>query len=697
MKSVLNPYFALRFDSTIMKKTDRQPFSPKAWSFLAGAVAFLLYLNSCTFEYTMDDDIFFLKHRSVQKGLSGSAEIFSRGSMEMFDGTKGVQTYRPAYLMVFALEKQLFGEVPAISHFINVVLYALLAIVLLGLLLSLLRNHDPLLSGLITLLFVVHPVHTEVVASVKSRDEILAALFCLLAWRSYLVYLDKGERRRQLAAVAWFLLASFTKESTIAFLAVYPFSAVVFRSRSIKSSLKDTVPFLAVSVCYLAVRIGIEGTVNEFAGLPILANVLTAAKDVFELYATKLEILWYNLKMVFLPWPLAWDYSYNQIPLVGFGSILPWLALVSYAAMLYAGIRYLKTQPVLAFGCWFFLFTSSPTNNFFVNNTTTFGERLLFTPSLGACIIVVTIVFAWGRNSKKASISQSALIPVLTLASLFTILTIVRAADWKDNLRLFETGVEVNPASSRTQYSLASELFKQAQRLPEGEKRNDYLKRAGESFRKSIQILPENFQARYNYALYSSYTGDTSVAISEYKRILELKSDYLEAINNLGVIYNSKRDFANAYRYYKMAYDLDPDALLAKSNLGAMLFNQGLDYGMRGQQDSAIGSYRMALRYDSSMVMAYNNIASIFAGRGTYDSCLHYLKKAYAFDNSNLMVIENIAAVSYLNREYDQGIDFANRALQMNPRATKSINTLVNCYTALGKPEEAAKCRAKLN
>jgi tetratricopeptide (TPR) repeat protein len=320
-------------------------------------------------------------------------------------------------------------------------------------------------------------------------------------------------------------------------------------------------------------------------------------------------------------------------------------------------------------------------------------------PSLGACIAAVVLLARYlsvGMKTVDPAGARTILKYGLPVGALFFILSFIRAADWKDNLRLFRSGVEVNPASSRTQYSLASELFRQAQRMPEGLRRDSFLRESGDCFRKSIEILPENFQARYNFALFSSYAGDTAAAIDQYLNILRLKPDYLEAINNLGVLYNARRDFRNAYVYYRKAYDLNPDALLAKSNLSGMLFNQGLDFSRRGFPDSAIASYRQALRFDPASVMACNNIASIHAGNARYDSCLFYLKKAHAVESENLMVLENIGAVSYLNREYDQGVKYAELALRQNPRSQKSLNTMINCYTAKGQPAEAERYRTRL-
>ena len=104
-------------------------------------------------------------------------------------------------------------------------------------------------------------------------------------------------------------------------------------------------------------------------------------------------------------------------------------------------------------------------------------------------------------------------------------------------------------------------------------------------------------------------------------------------------------------------------------------------------------SYRNSVSYDPKNVMSYNNLAVIFANRAEYDSCLYYLKQGYTFDTANLMILENIAAISYLNKQYDQAIDFAGKALALNPQLPKSRTTMVNAYTAKGDKAAADKYR----
>lgn len=163
---------------------DKSPKSYTIWMRMLIVVLILfIYGKTAHFEFTLDDDIFYQKHESVQKGFDGIGELFTHGSMEKFDGTTGVQPYRPITLLGFAIEKQWFDNSTAASHWINVLLYILLAQLLFSLFLYLFPDTSVyvLFGGL--LLFILHPVHTEVVASVKSRDELWMLIFGVTAWK----------------------------------------------------------------------------------------------------------------------------------------------------------------------------------------------------------------------------------------------------------------------------------------------------------------------------------------------------------------------------------------------------------------------------------------------------------------------------------------------------------------------------------
>jgi hypothetical protein len=77
-----------------VKKTDKanQTMRQNALSDLTlrvilALVSAFLYINTTGYQFTLDDDMFYLKHASVQKGLSALPELFTKGSLNQFDGT----------------------------------------------------------------------------------------------------------------------------------------------------------------------------------------------------------------------------------------------------------------------------------------------------------------------------------------------------------------------------------------------------------------------------------------------------------------------------------------------------------------------------------------------------------------------------------------------------------------------------------
>src|SRR5690606_11975243 len=84
--------------------------------------------------------------------------------------------YRPLPRLMFALEWKLAPGNASLSHWINVLLFALSCTFLFRVLARLINGKYYLLF-MAMLLYAVHPIHTEVVANIKSRDEILSLLF----------------------------------------------------------------------------------------------------------------------------------------------------------------------------------------------------------------------------------------------------------------------------------------------------------------------------------------------------------------------------------------------------------------------------------------------------------------------------------------------------------------------------------------
>src|SRR5262245_33574548 len=142
------------------------------------ALAAILYAGTLAFPYVLDDDVITRGNRFVQQGLSGIPDILASNYLYGFDRSVDI-AYRPVPLSSTALEVGLYGNRPSRHHLGNVLLYALLALTAWWTLWGLLGTEHPKVPWIATALFLVHPVHTEVVANIKGREELCAALFGL--------------------------------------------------------------------------------------------------------------------------------------------------------------------------------------------------------------------------------------------------------------------------------------------------------------------------------------------------------------------------------------------------------------------------------------------------------------------------------------------------------------------------------------
>lgn len=324
----------------------RSALSDRTLRVILALVSTFLYINTTGYQFTLDDDMFYLKHASVQKGLSALPDLFTKGSLNQFDGTTGIQPYRPVTLLSFALEKQFFNNSATASHFFNVLLYVLLIQVLFQLLRKLFHNVKPLLVACIVMLYAVHPIHTEVVCSVKSRDEILAALFGFLAWLSIL---KSTNLKSRIVSAFFLLLALLSKESAIAFLMIIPLSRWLIKEETILETLRHSLFHAAVALLFLGVRFAVVGTESPDIGVPLLANVLHGAQNLGEASATRMVILFHYLRLTVLPWPLSWDYSYNQIPIVDWSDLTALFSIFVHGGLLIVALIHIKKYRWLSF------------------------------------------------------------------------------------------------------------------------------------------------------------------------------------------------------------------------------------------------------------------------------------------------------------------------------------------------------------
>jgi len=566
--------------------------------------SFIIYGQSLRFDFAMDDNIMIRLNKSVQKGTAGFNELFTK-SMVFGSNGKNDGAYRPLTMMSFALDKSLFGNNPSAFHFINVLLYGLTGISLFVLLLYLFPGWHPLYPFLMTLLFLAHPVHTEVVANIKSRDELLSFLFSFL---SLLVIFRPGKSPaagRLIIAFILFLLACLSKETALTFVLIAPLTMLVFSKRAPKEIFLYSLPFASGAVLYLALRLSFLDSIGSGSAISILDNTLMAASGWQEKYATIIFITWKYLALLFFPHPLSWDYSIRQIPISHFSELRTILPLVLF--ILLAAYAFLKifTRDIFAWCILFFFITLSLVSNIFIPIAATMAERFLYFPSVAFCIaLVVAAVRLLKINTTMfpAQKGKAALTVLLIIFLAWSAKSYTRAGEWKNNLVLFESGVLAAPNSSRTHSALAYEYAVQAEKAKDPVTQRDFYSRSIDEFKKSLAIYEDNKDSWYNIAHTYDIMGSYEEAEKYYRITIEKNPKGANAFNNLGAILLRKRKFDEAIPLFNKAIALNPRYADPYGNLGAA-------YHFQDKYAEAIGYYEKALAINPTLQTVINNIS----------------------------------------------------------------------------------------
>lgn len=500
------------------------------WWFWFG-FSFLLYANTLNHEYTVDDLIVVTSNDLTQKGISGIPEIFKHSYLFGYDGRED-ESYRPLTLATFAIEKSFFDAKPSTSHLIQVVLYGLCILVLFKFLMNLFGAEKKNLVVVITLLFMLHPIHTEVVSNVKSRDELLSALFLFSSLFLYSKWILEKRTINILLSMLLFFAATLSKETAVLGVLLFPATFLFIGSdnlwRIFKNSLMFAVPFLL----YFGLRSLVLTDVLIQDPIDPVANSLALAKSGGEAFTSNLSIFAKYLELAFFPLNMSWDYSVSTFPLSGFGTVGSFIGIIAISAILGLMVFGLLKRNLLGFGALIFVSTFALTSNFFFLINCTLGERFLFMPVLGIIIIVVLLADKLLKGRSKVA--------PMVLLGIFTVFffgrTVTRSLDWKNNLTIYESGVAVSPNSVKTHFNLATEYLEQGNKSSIAEDKQSWYSKSLKHFKIAKKIYPQYVNIYENmgfvYAELAKISTDSSRTLLYYHSgLIELDN----ALDSLGL------------------------------------------------------------------------------------------------------------------------------------------------------------------
>ncbi len=582
-------------------------------------ICMIFYCNTFSNGYALDDNPIIINNPSVQKGITGIPEILTGDAMENAFKQQNSHTrllggrYRPLSIATFAIEQQITGpNEPGVNndkllsdmqlrHVVNVLLYLLSVIVLLKFLRTIVFPTDTLVAFLAALLFTIHPIHTEVVANVKSRDEILSLLFICLTFLSAFKYLATKKIIHLVSSLTCFLLAMLSKEYGIVLVGLLPLAFFILGTKSPKQSSIATIPYIIPLFIYLGLRLVATSHSDALTSTDILNNPYLYATTTQKI-ASILAIPLNYLKLLFIPYPLSCDYSYDQIPYVSFDSLKVWASMIIYAVIIVSGWILIKRRHVLGFAIVFFLAFLLLISNVFINIGAPMGERLIYHSSLGFAIALAWLISYAAGKLKNAQITQMIFAgAILFITGTSAFITINRNKDWASDFMLFSKDVRTAPNSALTNRFAGGAFIKYAEEISD-ERRN-----AGE--RSSV----------------------IQVGMWHLNKALQIHPQYVDAIVNRGVGYLALKQYDSALADCKTVTSHNPD----HPGLQYLAYNVSDHYYKLAVEHCKIKDYDAAFPLFKKAIEAAPNDPELWAFMGyAYYSINDYPNTRYAAEQA---------------------------------------------------------------
>ncbi len=545
--------------SFIKKEEYKGIYSFKIQAIIISIISFVFYCNTFSNSWAYDDLLVILQNEYVQSGFSGIPKILMVDAFESYTRSQNEESnqltggrYRPLSLITFAAEQQFFGldrtnfsdttkagQAKAyqirknkldkdmhIRHIINVLLYLLSVIALLYLLRKIVLKDYPLAAFLATLIFAIHPIHTEVVANVKSRDEILSLLFICTTFIMSFKYLESKKIKDLIFAICAYFLALLSKEYAVALVFLLPFSFYYFKNYSIKQSIIKSLIYFIPLILYFILRTSAVKPTTEITDGDVMNNPYILASFI-EKQATEIFVLFNYIKLLFFPHPLAVDYTFNQIPYVDFSNLIVWVSLIIHTGLIYWMFKLIKKRLPIGFALVFYFTFLLLISNIFVNVGSPMGERLIYHSSVGFAIIIGYLLYI-GYTKIKHQITANWLLfgamAIIIGASGFK--TFTRNKDWQCNSVLFLKDVQSVPNSVIVNSNAGTAWDEISVNTEDPAKKKEAVLNAIKYMSKAISINNRYMSAYANRALAYTKIGEMDKALSDYDTILKYYPTY---------------------------------------------------------------------------------------------------------------------------------------------------------------------------
>ncbi|XP_014478502.1 PREDICTED: transmembrane and TPR repeat-containing protein CG4341 isoform X3 [Dinoponera quadriceps] len=582
-------------------------------------------------------------------------------------------SYRPLCVATFRLNHFLGGLEPWGYHLVNVALHAGCTVLVVRVARKVLPGRSNLAHAITGFLFAVHPIHSEAVAGIVGRADLLA---CFLTLTSFLTYSAHCNRARSpfplLLALVSSTLATFAKETGISSLALCLLWELCRGEPSRKGNCGFTrgrsVGILTGGLALLALgRIRLAGIRPEFASAdnPTARHPSRLTRGLTFLYLPAA-----SARMLLCPSTLSFDWSMDAVPRItspldprNLESACLYVALITAVCWAVRGLRRpcrreptatpgatvallqayprsassrcpvcagrrtggchtdgcraannnnnsplgdchcakrpnyggasadggRRTAAATAVSLGFLVFPFLPASNLFFYVGFVIAERILYLPSVGACLAVGAAIsgcYRMARRNGSRRRGSAVLLATAALIALMSAKTLMRNADWRDEESLYRSALHVNPPKA---YGNLGSVLSEQGRVAEAE----------EAFVQALRYRPNMADVHYNLGILQQGRKNYEEAILSYQRAIHFRPSLAQAYVNLGAALISVGRGTEAAAVLRAGASLDGSGLKDKRAHEAArvqaLLQLGALYADQGRLQRALSAYREAL------------------------------------------------------------------------------------------------------
>ncbi|XP_032878990.1 protein O-mannosyl-transferase TMTC4 isoform X2 [Amblyraja radiata] len=686
------------------------PHLPRSWAkAVVATLALLCFGISYNGDFVFDDSEAIINNKDLRPETSlGHLWEHDFWGTNLISNTSH-KSYRPLTVLTFRLNYLVAGGLHPIGfHVVNIALHSMISVmtldvfsVLLGGLVhdgqGQLLNKAPKASFLAAMLFAIHPVHTESVAGIVGRADLLCALFFLLSFISYC----KAFRKYDVAAefsLCWIFaslllcaVAMLCKEQGITVLGVnIVFDALVVckmdilqlgvtllgkdktseRSLSWKRGFCTRV--LLVSSGGAALLYGrwrIMGT-----GPPLFTEVDNPASFADSSLVRTINYNYYyslNAWLLVCPWWLCFDWSMGCLPLINSVGDFRILALFTLWFFL-IGITWqglFSKNPderrILASGIALVIIPFLPASNVFFRVGFVIAERVIYLSSAGYCIL---LSYAMCVLSRKGRLIKTILSVALGGMVILNITQCIRRSDhWRSEESLFTSALSVCPFNAKVHYNVGKNLADRGRE-----------ESAIQFYREAVRLHPKYVHAMNNLGNILKERKELHEAEQLLSRAVAIQPDFAAAWMNLGIVQNSLRKFEEAEKSYRTA-------IRYRRRYPDCYYNLGRLYADLHRNVDALNAWQNATLLKPNHGLAWNNMIILLDNTGNLAKAEAVGKEALKMLPNDHTIMFSFANVLGKLKKYKESENLFLKALHINPNIASYHGNLAVLYHRWGR------------